>query len=451
MGPFVRGIPDMFHYWESQMIQDVVENSYIEVINPQSGFEARKNGDLKFLINGGDTFVNLGKSYIFFKFKLVGTAKKGADTLTTKLETDDKGKLSVVNAIAHSLFKSCEIRLNGQLITLGNTDYGYTAYMQLMVSTSQEAQDTYYHVVGWKKDIAGKMDDIAGGNTSFAYRRSNFFTHDDGVGEFIMKPHAGLCFQNKAIIPGVSIEIKFTRHHNPAFFLMSPAKTEITEHAYNIEILEAKYEVQRYKTASSFAEQFERMLKEHNLSLTYNDSHIHTCTIPTSVANYSNEALFRGIPPSRIMIAFVATDNYNGDWDKNPYSFHHFDIQNLRLLKNGLDYPTPPIETNFTTLPHSFMQAYNRVLMSMGADYNDQVLGLKPSEYANGFFFYSFLLAPDQESDSEAASMTLRPSQIKIEVRFSKQLTTSVQMIVYSESPSTVIIDSLRRVVVTHR
>ena len=151
------------------------------------------------------------------------------------------------------------------------------------------------------------------------------------------------------------------------------------------------------------------------------------------------------------MIAFVATDNYNGALNRNPYSFHHFQVQSVRLLKNGLDYPTPPIETNYATSPYTFMQAYNRVLMSTGSDYSDRALGLTPTEYSKGYTFYSFILAPDQESDSEAAAMTLRPSQIKIEVRFAANLDTSVQMIVYSVSPTTVNIDSLRRVLVTHK
>ena len=77
MAPLVTAVPDMFHYWETQMVQDIVENSYIEVINPQSGYEARSGGDLKFVVNANDTYVGLSKSYIYFKLGLKGGAKKG--------------------------------------------------------------------------------------------------------------------------------------------------------------------------------------------------------------------------------------------------------------------------------------------------------------------------------------------------------------------------------------
>jgi hypothetical protein len=123
----------------------------------------------------------------------------------------------------------------------------------------------------------------------------------------------------------------------------------------------------------------------------------------------------------------------------------------MRLLKNGLDYPNPPIETNFKTAPNTFVQAYNRVMMSMGADYNDHVLSIEPNEYANGYFFYSYYMAPDQEAGSELNIHGTRPAQIKIEVRFSETLQTSVQMIVYSESDTVVSIDMARRILVTHK
>lgn len=394
MTSFIRQVPDMFHFWETQMVQDIIENSYIERINPLSGYEARTGGDLKFLLNANDTCIDLSKSFIYFRLRLIGKAKHTKPTPQTDhsilYDSSETGanytqtKLSVVNSIVHSLFKSVEVRMNGQVITLGDTDYGYTTHFQILVNTTEEAQNSYFHVIGWKKDTAGKFDDLAL-NTALEYRRATFFTHKEGIGEFIMKPHTGICFFKKVIPPGISLEFRLSRHPNPNFYMMGNAKDMTYD--WNIEILDAKYDVQRYKTSNSFSADFERMLKEHELIFNIPDSHIHTCTISPSVQNYANDSLFHGTPPTRILIAFVATDSYNGTLDKNPYSLHHFEVESMRLMKNGLDYPGPAIETNFQTVPYSFMQAYNRVLLSMGADYNDHSLALTPNQYAKGFFF----------------------------------------------------------------
>lgn len=455
---FIRQVPDIFHFWETQMIQDVIESSYIDRINPVSGYEGRSGGDLKFIIDGSDTCIDLNKSFIYFKLGLKGKAKytpKSGTATDHDIKYDGatganylQTKLSVVNSIVHSIFKSCEVRLGGQVITLADTDYGYNTHFQILVNVTEESQNSYFHVIGWKKDTEGKFDDLVE-NKALAYRRGTFFTHNEGIGEFIMKPHTGLCFLKKVIPPGLPIELKFTRHSNPNFYMMGNTKDMTWD--WDIEILEAKYDVQRYKTSNQFAGDFEKMLKEHSLLLNIPDSHIHTCTISPSVQNYTNDSLFRGIPPTRILIAFVATDSYNGALDKNPYSMHHFKVQSMRLMRNGLDYPGPAIVTNFETVPYSFMQAYNRVLLSMGADYNDHSLALTPNQYANGYFFYSYTMNPDQESGSDSSIAPLQPCQLKIEVRFAKNLDNAVQMIVYSESLTRVSIDSTRRVLVTHR
>jgi hypothetical protein len=119
-------------------------------------------------------------------------------------------------------------------------------------------------------------------------------------------------------------------------------------------------------------------------------------------------------------------------------------------MKNGLEYPVNETVTNFKSTPQTFMQAYHRMMMSLNADYSEHVISITPEEYSNGTFFYSFIMAPDQEGHSETKQISSGPAQIKIDVRFGTSLPQSIQMIVYSESDTIVSVDKLRRVVVTH-
>lgn len=453
----VKEIPQFFHFYEQPIIQDIVDFGYTDTLNPQSGFEARTSGNLKFLISGNDSFVYLAKSFVKVKFKLTGTAKLSGGNISTAYEKIDKSGLSVVNNIAHSIFRWIRVKLGNQIITLGDGDYPYKAYLQLLCNTSREAQDTYFRVTGWKKDKAGHMDagipdtDVASksSNPALHDRRSEFFTLTDGIGEFTFKPHTGINFINKAIIPFVDIEFELARHDNPHFFLKS--KIDDASSSYNIEILDAKYYVQRFKNTVRFVSDLEKMLEQHPIVYRIRDGHINTCTIPANTSNYSNENLFHGQIPRRILIAFVSTAHYNGDRTKNPFNLQHFNISSLRILKNGLEYPYPETLTDFKNTPQSFIEAYHRMMMSFGADYNDHVVSVTPYEYANGYFFYSFYMAPDQESGSDLNNLSNKPSQIRIELRFAENLGEAVQMLVYYESDSTVSIDHLRRVVVEHQ
>jgi hypothetical protein len=232
---------------------------------------------------------------------------------------------------------------------------------------------------------------------------------------------------------------------------MKAINDEITSTPFDIEIVQAYYEVQRFKLSRPFNTDMELMLQSHPIVYNLKDSHIHTCTIPQSVSNYSNDSLFHGTVPRRIIIAFVSTANYNGKHTGNPYFFDHFKIESLRLMKNGLEFPVTETVTNFKSTPYTFMQAYHRMMMSLNADYSEHVISITPNEYAQGTFFYSFIMAPDQEGHSEAKQLAAGPAQIKIEVRFSENLDKSIQMIVYSESDTIVSVDTARRVVVTHK
>jgi hypothetical protein len=374
------------------------------------------------------------------------------ETWDVKKTNFEKSGLSVVNAIAHSLFRSCEVKLGGQIITLGNSDYAYNTMFQILCSTSKEAQDTYFSVIGWKKDIAGSMEGYStatGGtaNKQALKDRRELFT-EDGFAEFIIRPHTAIASMDKCIAPFTDFEISFTRHGNPQFY-MNAINDYSSPTPYDIEIVQAYYDIQRYRTSVPFSTDFELMLNKHPIVYHLKDSHVHTCTIPSGVSNYSNDSLFHGVVPRRILIAFVNTTNYNGSYTTNPFFFHHFNIESLRLLKNGLEYPVRETITNFKSTPKTFMQAYHRMMMSLGVDYDDHVVSITPDEYSGGYFFYSFLMSPDQEATTE--NVISRPAQIKIDVRFAENLPTPVQMLVYSESDTVVSIDTTRRVVVTHK
>jgi hypothetical protein len=447
----IREIPSMFHFWEHQIVQDVIDNGWVDRINPVSGFEGKSGGILKFFFPGNESFIYLPKSYLYLKLRLVGTGKvtdDGASVETTVLKSNfAKSGLSVVNNIAHSIFRSIEVKLGGQVITLGNSDYAYRTYLQLLCNTTKEAQDTYFTVVGWKKDKAGAMEGPT--NPALDYRRSNYFT-DDGVGEFIIRPHTAISWCQKAILPFNDCEITFNKHSTPSFFIKAK-EDQMSSTPFDIEIVNAYYEVQRYRGTVQFVSELEMMLKDHPVIYNLKDSHVNTFTIPANVSNYSNDSLFHGTVPRRIVIAFVKTTNYNGKYTGNPFNFEHFNIESLRMLKNGLEYPVKETLTNFQSTPKTFMQAYHRMMMSIGADYNDHVVSVTPEEYSNGYFFYSFLMAPDQEAGSDVNNIASRPTQIKIEVRFAQNLTESVQMIVYSETETVVSVDMSRRVVVAHK
>lgn len=459
MPAYIQEIPQALNLWEQQTIKATVENSYLDIINPVSGFEASRNGSLKFNITGNDSFVNLFKSYISLKLKLVGkcsfplTGTVTDPDLGVKVADIGKTGLSVINNIAHSLFKSVKTRIANQDITISDDSYGFKTYIQLLLNSTKENQETYFRVTGWVKDEAGKMDseiksDGTSDNPSLVIRRKEAFNDEEGSGEFFIKPHTGINFLNKCIIPFTDIEFELARHDNNDFYLMHKGRS----HSYDIEIVEAKYWVQRYKCNPSFVADVEKMLNEHPINYRIKDSHITNFSIPSGLQNFSHDNLFyTGNVPERIIIAFVTTEAFNGDAKKNPFNFEHLNIQSLKLMKNGINYPYPEIITNFQTSPNSFLSAYHLFMNSLGADYNSHTTSITPSEYHRGFYMYSFLMTPDQESGTDLLTLSNKPSQIRLDIRFGAALSKPVQMLVYFENETSLQMNIKREALVTHQ
>ena len=453
MPAYINEIPSNLNLWETPTQKTVIENSYIDIINPQSGFEARSNGTLKFTIPGNDSFVNLFKSDIYLKLKLVGVGKIGETDVNTKWSKIKVSKLSVVNNIAHSLFKSIKVRVANQDITISDDCYGYKAYLQILLNSTEESQKTYYKVNGWIKDKAGKMNEMVSDTAETCenpavIERRKLFTDEDGIAEVFLKPHVGICFLDKSIIPYTDIEFELTRHDNNDFYMCHNAAS----HLFDIEILEAKYWVQRYKCQKNYVSDVEKMIIEHPLTYRIKDSFVNNFSIPQGLSNYSNDNLFySGSVPERIIFLFIPTTAYNGNAKENPFDFRHFEIESIKLMKNGQLYPTPEILTNFKTTPFLFIPAYNRFMKSIGSDYNSHTTSITTEEYHNGFYITSYLMAPDQESGSDLSSITNSPSQIRVDIRFGTPLPEPVQMLVYFESETTMMLNVKREALVMHK
>ena len=449
-------IPAQYNYWSQKLINSVTKELVHDEINPVSGFDARHGGTLKFNIPGNETFVDLNNSYIKLVLQITGDNGAGKGV---KLSDAGTSGLGPVNNIAHSIFRSVRVRLGGQEITLSDNDYAYKAYIQLLTETSNEAQRTYFQITGWMKDTWGKMDSLIVNESStdttpkcenqgMLDRRKNFFDNDSGKGEFQIKPHTGICFQPLAIFPYADIEIEMTRHDSPKFFLKSHQDTSAN---YKIEILEARYTVRRHRVQDAFLANLEKMLEQHPAQFIFPDAHNNPCTIPSGVTNYTNENLFHGNVPRKIIFYFVGSSAYNGDWKKNPFNLRHFNLSSIRVLKNGVEYPWPETRTDFGSTPKIITDAYHRMFVANGADYSDQVVNITRDEYANGYTMFSFLMTPDQNFFIDQNAMTMsRPSQIKIELRFKTALTESIQLMAHYESFTIVTMDHLRRFLVEH-
>jgi hypothetical protein len=452
----VSTIPSNLMYFEALPQVNVYEGSHIEYLNPISGTDGAQPGSpLKFVITGTENFVDLAKTYLILRCKLNGKAtvkENGSDVdKSVKLSDLAATKLTPVNILPHALFKQIRIKLGNQNITGGDTDYAYKAYLQLLFNTNQDAQDTYFKLCGWEKDPADMHDNVDL-NTATVKQMANESANkrrklmsDDGEAEYVMKIHSALFFHDKAIPPYLDIEIEMLRHPTSAFHLMHIAGAN-----FSVEITKAYLQVQKLHVVPEYVAGIEEMLRKNNENITFplNDAYVGNYVINQGVYNYHNDTLFLGRIPKRIIIGFVEGVAYNGSCIHNPFNFQDFNIEYVRLTKNGLDYPHPPLIIDWDK--DHYKQAYHYLCSSVQGDYNDAVLHITPQEFKQGYTLFSYDMSPDQRGSVDLHNAANKPSQIKFEVRFKTPTAHPIQMIVYFETDTIISFDYKRNVMVTH-
>lgn len=440
----VSTIPSNLMYFDPVTEVNILEGGFTEFINPISGHDGRTSTTpLKFVLIGTDSYIDLSKTHLVLRCKFTGEHNKNDNTNKGPTKANSNiTKLGPVNAIAHALFKSIRIKLGNTNITTGDTDYGYKAFLQLLFNTNKAAQDTYFQLIGWETDAPGKFDDLA--NPALLSRRGKWT--DKGEIEFVMKLHSALFFHDKAIPPYIDTEIELMRHPNPSFYLMYAEGGD-----FSVEITKAVLMCQKTKLAPEFSAGIEMTMRqaEEPIIFNLNDSYVGNYVINQGVFNYHNDTLFLGKSPKRIIFGFVDSKAYNGNIGMNPFNFQNFDIESVRLTKNGLDFPHPPIETNWTE--DQYKEAYHYLCASVQGDYNDAVLQITPQAFKEGTTLYSYDMSPDQRGSADLHNAANKPSVIKFEVTFKTAPTSPIQLIVYYEMDTHVVIDYKRNVMVTHQ
>src|SRR5215469_2865189 len=171
-------------------------------------------GDLEFSVRASsDTYID-PNIYLYVRCKLVQD-----DNTDFKDETD---KTAVANNLLHSLFRQCNVLLNGVPITHANDLYSYRSYLETLLTYGSDAAATHLTNAYWYLD-SGNMqacDPTAAATTNnkgFILRWERC-KHSKEI-QLYGRVHADICNVPQLILPGVQLQVRFTKAR-PEFYLM---------------------------------------------------------------------------------------------------------------------------------------------------------------------------------------------------------------------------------------
>jgi len=96
-------------------------------------------------------------------------------------------------------------------------------------------------------------------------------------------------------------------------------------------------------------------------------------TIPQNYLDVIHEKLFSGQLPTRIVIGLVDNRAYNGDRQRNPFNFQHFNLNKIAVYLDGQQqHAVRPVQPDYE---HGlYIRAYNSMFAGTGKLCKDEGL-----------------------------------------------------------------------------
>ena len=165
-------------------------------------------------------------------------------------------------------------------------------------------------------------------------------------------------------------------------------------------------------------------------------------SIPKGNRMANQENLFLGQLPKRLVIGMVENKAFNGDKEKNPFNFQHFDADYLALHVDGKQVPSKPLTPDFAN--GLCTRSYASLFTGTGYMGHDRGNQISCEEYAKGFTLFAFDLSADL--DDGGHFQLVKQGNLRLELHFKAALPETINVIVYAEFDNVIEVDKARNV-----
>ncbi len=160
----------------------------------------------------------------------------------------------------------------------------------------------------------------------------------------------------------------------------------------------------------------------------FNQTELHKHVMLKGVTNHTQKILYnQSILPKTIILGMVYTRAAEGEYNYNPYNFHHFNIRNMVLIINGEPYPSTGIPFDFSNPNAQIARAYRWVFENTGALSGGSGNLISYPGFELGNFLIPFDLTPDKCNGLH--NHEGKTGSIDIQLTFDRPLPESVTII----------------------
>ncbi|XP_076847125.1 uncharacterized protein F54H12.2-like [Brachyhypopomus gauderio] len=405
--------------------------AYVEI--PPLSSVADGGAPIDFYVAGNsDDYLDLNNTFLYLRCKI--TNPDGTDIAAD-------AKVGVVNYPIASLFSQVDVMLGDRLISQSSNTYPYRAVMECLMNYGKDTLETQFSSGMFYKDTAEHMDatDPAGRNMGLRSRAA--FSGESSPFDLIGYIHSDIFFQDKFLLNGVDLKIKFVRSKDE-FCLMKEGQTD-----YVIKILTASLFVKKVTVSPAVKLGHAHALLNATAKYPMERVCMKTFSLPAGSRVCTQENLFLGPLPKTVVIGMVDNDAYVGAYNKNPFNFKHYDTEFIALYVDGTQHPAKPFQPNFQA--GNAVREYHSLILASGKHLKDQALSIGREEYIGGYTLLAFNLSPDDEGGQHLS--LIKSGNMRMELRFKNPLPRTINLVIYATFDTILQINNHRNVLIDYQ
>ena len=392
---------------------------------------------LEFFVRGTERWIDPKNFYFVVKGEIRGESgahEGGNDTPFKTAANDDTVQME--QNFLHSLFSSMDVFVNDVNVTPNNANYPYISYFEHLFNMSSDARKTISHEFMWTA-----TDDERKG-----LRHKKKFSG-------ILTPRSALFQQDWFIHAFLDLKIVLNRNTNSKFYLRHTGTVSETN-PYRVDLTSVVLRIRKPQISDLFNADLENKLtKGMNLRYFLRDVRVVTKSYGSVGSELVEENLCHSLLPYNLIVGFVETDAFSGDYTKSPFKFSNLDnkILEVGLYVNGQPYPVPPMKMDFENKDTIEAYHYLHDAVQSTPECDMPLLITKEDFDAGNTTLFAFNMAPDQRDSVDYRKAFNQNANVRLYVRFSGAISTSFTMVYFYITGVDMIVNKLRQVTFVSR
>ena len=332
-----------FDLFSEAPVQRTVKNfKYDEVYSLNN---VKTDGSITFQVRGSpNQWIDLDDTYLMVRYKMLthaGANIAGGNGIIKTIEEPN---------LFHNLWSKVEMHINNTPVRSVMNPYPMRAYIENLLTTTEQGLHEKYETEGFWKEKAGSFDTAVQADAAHIKDntpwRSGVQVKNNGSPEQVMygKLAVDMWRQGRNIPPTYDLTLILTRSR-PQFYLCS-SQTAGEEH--QIQLVDVRLVVKKVQLYDDVQVALDKeMASTGRVIYPIRRVDVKSYAVGRGSKVFQENNIISGQIPTRVIIGMVDNDALSGSYAKSPFNFKHYGIEEMYLHFDGDIYPSNMYKTSF--------------------------------------------------------------------------------------------------------